>query len=206
MKILLLGATGLVGKNVLAQALANPAVTGVIAPTRRPLEPRPKLINPISDHLESLLSESIDHGIDGIVCALGTTIKKAGSKDAFREVGLRTAVEVRAICASAWSGDICSCLSECCLRQLCDVLSQNQRRSRADIELVGFRSLNRRSTQPCRRRTRRAAPDGRDRSAIPGHSCSNSSEEASDQSIFHDCRGMSNCRHDSHARYSFSSC
>ncbi len=39
MKILLLGATGLVGKNVLAQALAHSVITGVVAPTRRPLAP-----------------------------------------------------------------------------------------------------------------------------------------------------------------------
>jgi len=36
MNILLLGATGLVGKNVFAQALANPAITAVVAPTRHP--------------------------------------------------------------------------------------------------------------------------------------------------------------------------
>ena len=86
MKILLLGASGLVGKSVLAQALAHPAITGVVAPTRRLLEPHPKLINPVSDHLDSLVSEVTAHGIDGVVCALGTTIKKAGSKEAFREV------------------------------------------------------------------------------------------------------------------------
>src|SRR5580658_1491530 len=86
MNLLLLGATGLVGRNVLAQALANAAVTRVIAPTRRPLEPHPKLTNPVSDRLEVLLSESINPGIDGVVCSLGTTIKKAGSKEAFRHV------------------------------------------------------------------------------------------------------------------------
>ena len=42
MKILLLGATGLVGKNILAQALAHPAITGVVAPTRQPLAPHRK--------------------------------------------------------------------------------------------------------------------------------------------------------------------
>ncbi len=84
MKILLLGATGLVGKNVLAQALAHSAITGVVAPTRHPLAPHPKLINPVSDHLESLLG--VTQGVDGVVCALGTTIGKAGSKEAFREV------------------------------------------------------------------------------------------------------------------------
>lgn len=84
MKILLLGATGLVGKNVLAQALAHSVITSVVAPTRRPLTPHAKLINPVSDRLESLLE--VTHGVDGVVCALGTTIGKAGSKEAFREV------------------------------------------------------------------------------------------------------------------------
>jgi uncharacterized protein YbjT (DUF2867 family) len=86
MKILLLGASGLVGKNVLAQALAHPAITGVIAPTRHPLSPHPKLMNTVSEHLESLLSAEVVQGVDSVVCALGTTISKAGSKEAFREV------------------------------------------------------------------------------------------------------------------------
>ena len=76
MKILLLGATGLVGKNVLTQALVNSAITGVVAPTRRPLTPHPKLVNPVSGRLESLLGTT--EGVDGVVCALGTTIGKAG--------------------------------------------------------------------------------------------------------------------------------
>jgi uncharacterized protein YbjT (DUF2867 family) len=86
MKLLILGASGLVGKNVLAQALAHPATTSVVAPTRQPLTPHPKLINPVSDHLESLLSEVVASGEDAVVCALGTTISKAGSKEAFRNV------------------------------------------------------------------------------------------------------------------------
>ena len=68
MNILLLGATGLVGRNVLVQALANPAVTRVIAPTRRPLQPHSNLTNPVSDRLEASLSEGINQGIDGAVC------------------------------------------------------------------------------------------------------------------------------------------
>ena len=40
----------------------------------------------MSDDLETLLFEGIKQGIDGVVCCLGTTIKKAGSKEAFREV------------------------------------------------------------------------------------------------------------------------
>jgi hypothetical protein len=86
MRILLLGASSLAGKSVLAQALADPAIESVVAPTRRSLPAHTKLINPVSDHLESLLSEGVAWGIDGVVCALGTTISKAGSKEAFREV------------------------------------------------------------------------------------------------------------------------
>ena len=38
----------------------------------------------MSDSLESLLS--VTQGVDAVVCALGTTIGKAGSKEAFRKV------------------------------------------------------------------------------------------------------------------------
>jgi uncharacterized protein YbjT (DUF2867 family) len=141
MKILLLGSSGLVGKNVLAQALAHPAVISVVAPTRQPLAPHPKLTNPVSDHLESLLSEGVAWGIDGVVCALGTTISKAGSKEAFREVdyvlplafarfahehGVETFVLVSASVASVNSSLFYP-----------RIKGEIER----DIELVGFRSL-----------------------------------------------------------------
>ena len=48
-RLLLLGATGLVGQQVLAQALADTGVAQVVAPTRRTLTPHPKLLNPIVD-------------------------------------------------------------------------------------------------------------------------------------------------------------
>lgn len=139
MKILLLGASGLVGKNVLMQALAHPAMTDVVAPTRRPLTPHPKLINPVSDHLKSLLGAA--QGVDGVVCALGTTISKAGSKEAFREVdyvlplefarsahayGVETFVLVSASVASANSAMFYP-----------RIKGEIER----DIELVEFRSL-----------------------------------------------------------------
>ncbi len=141
MKILLLGATGFVGRNVLAQALANPAVAGVIAPTRRPLEPHAKLTNYVADRLEVSLCEEINDGIDGVICCLGTTIKKAGSKNAFREVdyelplrfaraahhrGVDSFVLVTASVASANSAIFYS-----------RIKGEVER----DIRLVGFRSL-----------------------------------------------------------------
>jgi uncharacterized protein YbjT (DUF2867 family) len=86
MKVLILGATGLVGRNALAQALAQPAVTQVIAPTRKPLPKQDKLVNPVAPTLELLLPEVSGWGPDAAICATGTTIKKAGSKEAFRSV------------------------------------------------------------------------------------------------------------------------
>ena len=86
MKVLILGATGLVGRNALAQALARSEVTKVIAPTRKPLPKRDKLMNPVAPELELLLPEVASWGADAAICATGTTIKKAGSKEAFRSV------------------------------------------------------------------------------------------------------------------------
>jgi uncharacterized protein YbjT (DUF2867 family) len=86
MKVLILGASGLVGSNALEQALAHPSITQVIAPTRKSLPPRSKLTNPVSERLELLLPAVITWGVDAVICALGTTIGKAGSNEAFREV------------------------------------------------------------------------------------------------------------------------
>ena len=86
MKFLILGATGLVGRNTLAQALAHPTVTQVIAPTRKPLPHNSKLTNPVSEQLELFLPEALTWGVDAVICAMGTTIGKAGSKEAFRQV------------------------------------------------------------------------------------------------------------------------
>lgn len=86
MKILILGATGVVGKATLQQALADPRITQVIAPTRRNLPGHAKLVNPVSSELSLLLSEAEKWDVDAVICAIGTTIGKAGSKEAFRYV------------------------------------------------------------------------------------------------------------------------
>lgn len=85
MKLLLAGATGLVGSHVLAQALADPRIDAVIAPTRRALAAHPKLLAPTVD-FEVLPEEAPWWAADGAISALGTTIGKAGSQDAFRRV------------------------------------------------------------------------------------------------------------------------
>jgi uncharacterized protein YbjT (DUF2867 family) len=83
--ILLVGATGLVGRNVLAQALRDPRIGRVVAPTRRPLPARPGLENPVVD-FDELPEEAPWWAVDGVICTLGTTIRTAGSQAAFRKV------------------------------------------------------------------------------------------------------------------------
>ncbi len=86
MKILHVGATGLVGKLVLPRLLDAPQVTRVVAPTRRPLGiEHPRLLNPVVDF--DAFPEDVDWwAVDSVICTLGTTIDDAGSREAFRRV------------------------------------------------------------------------------------------------------------------------
>jgi uncharacterized protein YbjT (DUF2867 family) len=85
MKLLILGATGAVGGLVLQAALKSKAVAQIIAPTRKPLGKYAKLENPLVDfdHLDT--SAAWWH-VDAVICALGTTIKVAGSQEAFAKI------------------------------------------------------------------------------------------------------------------------
>ena len=79
---MLVGATGLVDCEVLSLALADPKVQQVVAPTRRALPAHAKLLNPVVDF--AALPEDADWwAVDAVVCALGTTVKTAGSQAAF---------------------------------------------------------------------------------------------------------------------------
>jgi uncharacterized protein YbjT (DUF2867 family) len=84
--LLMLGATGLVGGAALRRALADPRVERVIAPTRRALDSHPKLANPVAEELDALLPDAGEWAVDTVICALGTTMRKAGSKEAFRHI------------------------------------------------------------------------------------------------------------------------
>lgn len=83
---LLLGATGLVGGFVLEKLLASPTYSKVTAFTRKPLSiHHPKLDNPIIDFEKMTTYSHLIKGDDLFLC-LGTTMKKAGSKEAFKRV------------------------------------------------------------------------------------------------------------------------
>lgn len=82
--ILLAGATGLTGEHLLDRLLNEPTISRVLAPTRRPLAEHPHLENPVGN-IADLLPE-LEGRVDIAYCCLGTTLKDAGSEEAFRQV------------------------------------------------------------------------------------------------------------------------
>jgi uncharacterized protein YbjT (DUF2867 family) len=84
-RLLILGATGLVGQQLLIQAQANPAIQQIIAPSRKALPAHHKLQNPQVD-FEHLPKDASWWQVDAVCCALGSTIKQAGSQTAFYRV------------------------------------------------------------------------------------------------------------------------
>ena len=79
--ILLAGATGLTGEHLLDRLLNEPTVSRVLAPSRRPLAEHPHLENPVGEF--NALLPALGGQVDIAYCCLGTTIKQAGSQDAF---------------------------------------------------------------------------------------------------------------------------
>src|ERR1700740_2433809 len=80
MRLLVLGATGLVGSTALKQALAKDAISEVVAPTRIPLVPQNKLVNPVNLRLDELAPRVKSWDVGAVICALGTTKAKAGCR------------------------------------------------------------------------------------------------------------------------------
>ena len=97
--IVLLGGTGLVGRQILKLALADEQVGAVTAPTRRHLPPHPKLHNLIVDF--NRVDDAEWWAADAVLCALGTTIKQAGSRAAFREVDYTFVVNAATLAKNA---------------------------------------------------------------------------------------------------------
>jgi uncharacterized protein YbjT (DUF2867 family) len=89
------GATGLVGKELINELLNNANFTKIVAVARRPVSIKnPKFeyihlagFSQIADLKEKLKA-------DVYFCAIGTTIKKAGSQAAFKEVDLKIPVKI----------------------------------------------------------------------------------------------------------------
>lgn len=126
--MLLAGATGMVGIDVLERLLAHPGEPRVLAPVRRALPfQSPRLLAVVGElgrssdeaGLRNALRDAAP-SVDSFICCLGTTLRKAGSREAFLAVdrdlvlrmasialdlGARHAVLVSSVGASAQSGN-----------------------------------------------------------------------------------------------------
>lgn len=86
MKVLLLGASGLVGQSCLEHLLRRPQVHEVVAPTRRSLQLRDRTLHNVLIDFDRLDEYPELFEVDAILCCLGTTIKQAGSRQNFEKV------------------------------------------------------------------------------------------------------------------------
>jgi uncharacterized protein YbjT (DUF2867 family) len=83
---LIAGASGLVGRRLVALCREEAGYEDVHVLTRRPLSLGGGLIEHVVD-FEHLADTDLDDArVDDVYCALGTTLRTAGSKDAFRRV------------------------------------------------------------------------------------------------------------------------
>ena len=107
-RVLLVGATGLIGRSVIEQAPSVPGIS-LVALARREIR------LPRGARMEMLLADPADWAgavaaiqPDAVICALGTTRAKAGSEDAFREVDERLVLAVARAAKDAGASHFCT--------------------------------------------------------------------------------------------------
>lgn len=84
-RLLVVGATGAVGREVLRLGLDHTRKPHLVALTRRPIREAGRLTSVVVD-FDRLDDDAPWWRVDGVVCALGTTMRAAGSRDAFAAV------------------------------------------------------------------------------------------------------------------------
>jgi uncharacterized protein YbjT (DUF2867 family) len=109
-KILLVGSTGVVGQAVLQQALVDSRIGEVVCLIRqaRTAPSNPKQTDLVVDFTQ-LLPKDVFANVDALICCIGTTIKIAKTKEAFREVDLH--IPTRLAQAGALAGLRCFVLN-----------------------------------------------------------------------------------------------
>lgn len=141
MKLLLLGATGLVGSRTLKLALSNPAFSEVIAPTRKRLAPSDRLVNPVGSSLEEVVPNLMSYQPDAVICALGTTQAKAGSKEAFRHVDYELPVAIGKAAHAAGVETYAIVTAMGASANSMSFYYRTKGEVQRDIQEIGFRSL-----------------------------------------------------------------
>jgi len=96
--VVVFGATGLVGEAVLSELSAANDVTSIVSYGRRAPSHRCPKLHQVHGAFETLDDDLGELQVQHCFIALGTTIRKAGSQQAFRDVDYRMVVE-----AAAWA-------------------------------------------------------------------------------------------------------
>lgn len=86
MVVCISGATGLVGNELLIQNLNDAAVNHVFVLSRKPLDFEHQKCTWLETDFATLHEVSVPLSIDVAYCALGTTLKKAGSKEVQQQI------------------------------------------------------------------------------------------------------------------------
>ncbi len=87
MHIVICGATGLIGSLLLERLIDHTKISQITTITRSPLNlDVPKLNQIVFNSMEATHVSSVSIQADVFICALGTTMKAAGSKENFRKV------------------------------------------------------------------------------------------------------------------------
>lgn len=99
MKAIVIGATGLIGKELVRQLLDNSGFDEVVVLVRKSMRiSHSKLKEHIVNFDEPHSYRELLRG-DVLFCALGTTIKKAGSQDAFRRIDYQFVADFASVAA-----------------------------------------------------------------------------------------------------------
>lgn len=86
MKALVFGSTGLVGSGLMRLLVQSPQYTEIVSFVRRKSDIVPNKVKEIQSDLKNLSSFRSEFDCETVFVTLGTTIKKAGSQEKFREV------------------------------------------------------------------------------------------------------------------------
>lgn len=97
---LIAGATGLVGNSLLRQILADDDYDKILIITRKPLDIKHTKLFQQQLDFDKIDEFTTDFPVDDVYCALGTTIKTAGSKEAFYKVDYTYVVKLGAWAAA----------------------------------------------------------------------------------------------------------
>lgn len=93
-RAVLVGATGLIGGFCLQALVNDPTYSEVTAITRKPILTTHRKLKTVITKFSHLEQELLKIQADDVFCCLGTTIKKAGSQEAFKQVDFSLVVTI----------------------------------------------------------------------------------------------------------------